>query len=85
MDRLIESRLAGVNQIYQRAGDFSLIEPLLQEYGVELIYVGPYERAMYSATGLAKFDRAVVDGRLTVVYEDDDVTIYRYPRHDGDT
>ncbi|HEV2067798.1 MAG TPA: DUF2298 domain-containing protein, partial [Thermomicrobiales bacterium] len=85
MDRLIESRLVGVNQIYHRAADFSLIEPLLQEYGVELIYVGPYERAMYSATGLAKFEQAVADGKLAVVYEDDEVTIYHYPRGDGDT
>jgi len=84
MDRLVESRLVGVNQIYQRAADFSRIKPLLQKYGVEFIYVGPYERALYNETGLAKFDRAVADGELTVAYEDDDVTIYRYPQPDGD-
>jgi YYY domain-containing protein len=85
MERLIEDRFEKVNEIYDRPGDFALVKPLVQSLGVELIYVGPYERALYSEIGLAKFDRAVVSGELTVVYDSEDVTIYRYVHRDGES
>jgi YYY domain-containing protein len=84
MERLIDDRFDAVNAIYDRPVEFDLIEPLVQSLGVELIYVGPYERALYSEIGLAKFDRAVETGELTEVYEREDVAIYRYVHRDGE-
>lgn len=83
MDRLIENRFDAVNAIYNRPGEFAQVEPLLQSLGVELIYVGPYERSLYSESGLAKFEQAVASGDLSVIYESDSVTIYRYPLRNG--
>lgn len=83
MDRLIDTRLQAVDRIYGRPGDLALVEPLLREWNVELIYVGPYERSLYDETGLAKFGEAAASGDLVIVYEDGGVTIYRYvPRGD---
>jgi len=45
---------------------------LVDEYGVEYVYVGPLERTRYPAAGLAKF-AALMD----VVYDTRTVTIYR--------
>lgn len=83
MDRLIEDRFDGVNQIYDRPGDFALVEPLLRSFAVDLIYVGPYERSIYGEIGLAKFDLAVASDDLSVIYESEGVTIYRYARRNG--
>jgi len=80
MEPLVQWRLDDVNEIYARPGSFALVEPLLREYGVDLIYVGPLERATYDPIGLAKFDDAVAGGHLKVVYQSDLVTIYAYLR-----
>ena len=78
MDRLVNWRHADITTVYGGEGDFASIEPILQDYGVRVIYVGPLERATYPTEALAKFDQAVTDGRLTVLYEQDGVTIYQY-------
>jgi len=46
---------------------------LLDEYGIEYVYIGPLERSRYPAWGLAKFARL-----LDAAYETREVTIYRY-------
>jgi YYY domain-containing protein len=45
---------------------------LMDEYGVEYVYVGPLERTRYPAAGLAKFA-----GLMDAVYDTGTVTIYR--------
>jgi uncharacterized membrane protein len=45
---------------------------LLEEYGIQYVYVGPVERARYSPAGLAKFAKL-----LDVAYDTGAVTIYR--------
>ncbi|HEU4324747.1 MAG TPA: DUF2298 domain-containing protein [Roseiflexaceae bacterium] len=49
----------------------------LQSYGVEYVYVGQLERALYSAEGLAKFDQMVSQGQLQLVYAQGETRIYR--------
>ncbi len=78
MDRLVNWRHADITTVYGGEGDFASIEPILQDYGVQVIYVGPLERATYPPEALAKFDQAVADGQLTMLYQQDGVTIYQY-------
>ncbi|HEX6511103.1 MAG TPA: DUF2298 domain-containing protein, partial [Chloroflexota bacterium] len=74
--------LFGDQDIQRRAGDVTnmysnpsldSIRPLLQQYGVRYVYVGPFERETYPAQGLDKF------AALPAVYEADGVTIYEVP------
>ncbi|MBA2468558.1 MAG: glycosyltransferase family 39 protein [Chloroflexia bacterium] len=78
MERLIDWRYADVTEVYGSEAGFSEIEPILQDYGVRVIYVGALERATYPAAALAKFDEAVGAGDLDVLYEADGVTLYAY-------
>jgi uncharacterized membrane protein len=57
---------------------FSEIAPLLDKYHVQLIYIGALERAYYDAGGLNKFADAAAAGQLTIIYQAEGVTIYRY-------
>ncbi|MBA3276078.1 MAG: glycosyltransferase family 39 protein [Chloroflexia bacterium] len=78
MDRLIDWRYADVTEVYGSQAGFSEIEPILQDYGVRVIYVGALERATYPAAALAKFDEAAGAGALDVLYQEDGVTLYAY-------
>jgi len=78
MDRLITWRNNDINTVYGSVDGFAAIEPILLDYGVQVIYVGPLERVSYSAESLAKFDEAAAGGSLDVIYEADGVTIYAY-------
>ncbi|CAN0445675.1 unnamed protein product, partial [Phaeothamnion confervicola] len=69
-----------VNEIYGSYGDFASIRPLLDRYGVQIIYIGELERALYPAAALAKFDEGAADGALTSVYNRGGVQIYVYDR-----
>lgn len=75
MERLIDRRYADVTTLYEslELGD---IEPILQDYGVRIIYVGSLERATYPAAALAKFEAAAAAGELQTLYQRDGVTIY---------
>nr|NIO69614.1 hypothetical protein [Anaerolineae bacterium] len=44
---------------------------------ISYIYVGKLERTVYDPIGLAKFDRMVEEGYLTVPYSNKEVKIYR--------
>jgi len=63
-----QARVAGVRVIY--TGSAAERDALLGEYDVEYLYVGPNERALY---GNVSYRDAP---GLTVVFENDDVTIY---------
>jgi len=75
---LVDLRKDNVQTMLGDAVPFSKIEPLLDKYHVELIYIGALERAYYDAAGLQKFADAAAEGRLTVIYAADGVAIYRY-------
>ena len=55
-------------------------ETLLSTLGVELIYVGELERALYPAEALAKFDRMKAMG-VHAIYRDGTTVIYRLSKN----
>jgi YYY domain-containing protein len=61
-----------VQQIYDST-DLDAVAFMLDELGVELIYVGPLESRTFEAAGLAKFR-----DRLDVAFANEGVTIYRW-------
>jgi YYY domain-containing protein len=74
--------LFGDQEIQRRAGDVTnmytnpsldTVQPLLTQYGVRYVYVGPFERETYPASGLDKFNA------LPSVYDADGVAIYQTP------
>ncbi|GAB4204058.1 MAG: hypothetical protein OHK0022_28850 [Roseiflexaceae bacterium] len=76
VDQVLQNRKNLIQQLYN--------DPLapntlgrLQSYGVEYIYVGLLERALYSAEGLAKFDQMVSEGQLQLAYSQGETRIYR--------
>lgn len=79
MDRLVNWRQADINAIYGDAVPFETIAPMLQDYGVQIIYIGPLERAAYNEAGLAKFPQAVADGVLQELYNENGVVMYYFP------
>jgi YYY domain-containing protein len=52
--------------------DLRQAQQLLEEYGIDYVYVGPLEQERYSPPGLAKFGQL-----MEVVYQHEGVTIYR--------
>ncbi len=50
---------------------------LIRKLDISYIYVGRLERTVYHPLGLAKFDRMVEEGYLTVPYSNAEVKIYR--------
>jgi len=77
-------RESAIETLYSTS-DWLRAYAVLDEYGVEYVYVGPVERERYPAAGLAKFAEM-----LDVVYDGEGVTIYRYctaspvrPRYDA--
>ena len=66
----IEERKLAVQRIYQ--GDEAETRGLLEAYDVEYVYVGRLEREAYGVDGLNKFAQF-----MDVVYQNEDVTIYR--------
>jgi len=78
MDRLVNWRADDVQTLYTSTETFSAVEPILVDYGIQLIYVGPLERVTYGEAGLAKFEDAVDTGELERVYAENDVMIYVY-------
>jgi YYY domain-containing protein len=77
-ESLVDQRSAEVKYVYDNVVPFSSIAPILDKYHVKYIYVGDLERAYYDAAGLAKFDQAVADGQLKLVYDNSGVKIYEY-------
>jgi uncharacterized membrane protein len=64
-------RQEAVTEAYQ-TGDHAVAARILDDYNVELVYVGWLERAQYGESGLAKF-RDFMD----IAFEKGEVTIYR--------
>ncbi|MEA2597662.1 MAG: hypothetical protein QOF01_4131 [Thermomicrobiales bacterium] len=75
---LIDQRKEDIETMLGERGSFDSIRPLLDKYHVRYIYIGELERTYYSDAGLRKFELAATAGQLTVVYDANGVTIYRY-------
>ena len=78
LQSLIDERKEAVATIYNSDGSFTSVRRLLDDYHVRYVIVGPLERAFYAPAGLAKFDEAVADGNLDLVYDENGVRIYGY-------
>ncbi len=72
----VEERQRDVRTLYDTT-DVNQTMTMLHKYDVEYIYVGELERAFYSAAGIDKFDHMRVKGLLDLVYENQEVRIYR--------
>jgi uncharacterized membrane protein len=62
---------------FWRTADVGRARQLIDQLGIDYIYVGQLERIVYPPEGLAKLDRLVAEGVLAVAYRNDGVTIYR--------
>jgi uncharacterized membrane protein len=74
---MVLERVNDVQRMYETTSRDELLR-LLGKYGVEYIYIGPYERAYYAEPGLRKF-RELAGTQLDLVYDSGPagVQIYR--------
>lgn len=72
----IELRKQNVKAIYE-SEDGNTALKALHHYGVRYVIIGGTERAVYPATGLAKFALLAVQGKLEPVFRSGDDVIYR--------
>jgi len=77
-DRVIASREQLIKRLYGGDSPGQVLHDL-QLYGVEYVYVGQLERALYPASGLAHFDTLALSGQIQVVYQQGTTQIYRVP------
>jgi YYY domain-containing protein len=73
---VLESRRILIEQLYNGTSPGETLQAL-RLYGVEYIYVGQLERALYDPAGLAKFDAMAAAGQLQRVYAQDQTSIYQ--------
>ncbi len=62
---------------FWRTADPARAQALIEEMGIDYVYVGELERIVYPPEGLEKLDRLVAEGVLAMAYRNDGVTIYR--------
>jgi YYY domain-containing protein len=82
-DQMVWKRANDVATIYNTPDSLSA-ESLLRKYGVRYIIVGPLERAYYEPVGLAKFEEMASEGKLSVVFRNEGVTIYQVTALSGE-
>jgi len=66
------------NELYNTR-DVARKKQIITELQVAYIYVGQLERTIYDPAGLAAFEAMVQEGWLRIVYENQEVRIYRTP------
>jgi YYY domain-containing protein len=76
---VLASRQGMIQDLYNST-DADAALRLLKLYGIEYVYVGQLERALYSPAGLAKFDTLAQAQRMRQVYAEGDTRIYQVPR-----
>ncbi len=52
-------------------------QALMDQLRITYLYIGKLERTLFSPESLAKFDQMVADGRLKIVYQNPQVTLYK--------
>ncbi len=73
---VIARRQAMIGEIFNSTDTVRKLK-LLDDYGVEYVYVGGVERAVYAADGLAAFDTLAQSGALEVAFSESATRIYR--------
>ena len=68
---------AVIGQEFFLTTDVARTRNLIAELHVDYIYIGRLERTLFGEPSLAKFDTMVASGDLEVVYQNQEVTIYR--------
>lgn len=76
-DSHVDRRASDVNSIYDPHLSFAASLDLLHQYGVTFIVIGETERATFGPQVETKFADAVDQGHLTIVFEENGVSIYR--------
>ena len=71
----VTARIVDVNKIYTSTDATETLQ-LLNDYDVKYVYVGELEHNYYPDSGLIKFQGLAAVGKLTVVYENQEVTVY---------
>jgi len=71
--QLFEGRAEAVEKIYKTL-DIDEAKAILDDYNVEYVYVGQFERDKYGTQGLSKFGQF-----MAVVFQNNSVTIYQMP------
>ncbi|MDQ2998450.1 MAG: DUF2298 domain-containing protein, partial [Chloroflexota bacterium] len=79
---VLASRQSLIQDLYSSTDQEAALRKL-RLYGVEYVYVGQLERALYDAAGLAKFDTMVQSSQIQQVYAAADTRIYQIPRGTG--
>jgi YYY domain-containing protein len=79
---VLASRQTLIQDLYSSADQNEALRKL-RLYGVEYVYVGQLERALYDPSGLAKFDALVRSGQIQQIYAAADTRIYQIPRETG--
>jgi uncharacterized membrane protein len=74
--RVIDSRQRLIKRLYTVASPGEILHDL-QLYGIEYVYVGQLERALYPPAGLARFDALAQAGKMHVVYQRGATVIYQ--------
>jgi uncharacterized membrane protein len=72
---IVSARIVDVNRIYTSTDATETLQ-LLNDYDVKYVYVGELEHNYYPDSGLRKFQGLAAVGKLTVVYENQEVTVY---------
>jgi YYY domain-containing protein len=75
---VLSNRQELVKQLYSTTAQTETVQ-YLQLYGVEYVYVGALERALYDPNGLAKFDALASAGKIEKVYSEGANAIYHIP------
>ena len=57
--------------------DIGRAQQIINDMHVSYIYIGKLERTVYPSEGIAKFEQMAEQGLLTVVYSNEEVTIYQ--------
>ena len=76
---ILAGRQALIPQLYGELSPENTLRQL-QLFGVEYVYIGKLERALYPAAGLAKFQAMADAGTLERVYSEGVTQIFRVPR-----
>ncbi|NJO81304.1 MAG: tetratricopeptide repeat protein [Blastochloris sp.] len=73
---VLDNRKAVIEQLYTSLDPIETVQTL-QLYGIEYVYVGQLERALYDPAGLAKFEEMATQGLVENAYTTGETTIYR--------
>jgi len=76
---VLASRQGMIQNLYD-SSDANAALRLLKLYGIEYVYVGQLERALYAPAGLAKFDTLAQAQQIRQVYAEGNTRIYQVPR-----